>query len=56
MYYSTRQKLKRKMKPELAGLAVAFGFALVLIVVGIVSTIVNFLYTNTKKLFEKLRT
>jgi hypothetical protein len=44
------------MKPELAGLAVAFGFALVIIVIGAVSTVVNFLYTNTKKLFEKLRT
>jgi len=44
------------MKPELAGLAVAFGFALVIIVIGTVGAIVNFLYTNTKKLFEKLRT
>ena len=52
----TKTKLKRKMKPELAGLAVAFGLAFVLIVVGTISVAVNFLYTNTKKLFEKLRT
>lgn len=54
MCYLMRQKLKRKMKPELAGLAVAFGFAVVLIVVGTISVVVNFLYTNTKKLFERL--
>jgi roadblock/LC7 domain-containing protein len=42
------------MKPELAGLAVAFGFAFIIIIVGTIGVAIDFLYTNIKKLFKRL--
>lgn len=46
--------MKTKMKPELVGLVAAFGFALVMIVVGAVGVTLSFLYNTTKKLVTRI--